>query len=92
MEDDIFTLARDRGAVSAVSVIWDLWLAPLKRWLQLLYSKYSKACIINSEYADPANFEQVLDIFSTIDLASARSVIHAPRIQLLDFLTCHLSH
>ncbi|EIW83076.1 hypothetical protein CONPUDRAFT_81157 [Coniophora puteana RWD-64-598 SS2] len=48
MEDDIFTLARDRGAVSA-----------------LLYSNFSEQCIINSEYADPENFDQVFDIFAT---------------------------
>lgn len=31
----------------------------------LLYSIYSNTCIINQEYADPANFDQVFDIFST---------------------------
>lgn len=31
----------------------------------LLYSLYSNTCIINPEYADPANFDQVFDIFST---------------------------
>ena len=42
---------------------------------QLLYSNYSSACIINREYADPANFDQVFDIFSTQSLTSARSVV-----------------
>ncbi|TFY58389.1 hypothetical protein EVG20_g8168 [Dentipellis fragilis] len=56
-EDDIFTLARDRGAVGA-----------------LLYSEWSQACIINPEYADPANFEQVMDIYSTQSLSSARLI------------------
>jgi hypothetical protein len=51
---DIFTLARDAGAKSA-----------------LLYSIHSKECIIDPEYADPANFDQVMDIFSTQSLTSA---------------------
>ncbi|THH07795.1 hypothetical protein EW146_g9204 [Bondarzewia mesenterica] len=55
--DDIFTLARDRGAVGAV-----------------LYSKWSNACIINAEYANPAKFDQIMDIFSTQSLASARVI------------------
>ncbi|KAF9653243.1 hypothetical protein BDM02DRAFT_3087355 [Thelephora ganbajun] len=55
--DDIFTLARDRGAVSA-----------------LLYSAYSSACIINEEYANPAHFDQVFDIFSTQSLTTARLI------------------
>ncbi|KAI0315222.1 hypothetical protein OF83DRAFT_1062507 [Amylostereum chailletii] len=55
--DDIFTLARDRGAVGA-----------------LLYSLFSEACIINPEYADPNNFDQVMDIFSTQSLSSARFI------------------
>ncbi|KAH8119156.1 hypothetical protein DFH11DRAFT_426005 [Phellopilus nigrolimitatus] len=57
LEDDIFTLARDRGAVSA-----------------LLYSEWSDACLINPEYADPATFDQVFDIFSTKSLVTARTV------------------
>jgi len=55
--DDIFTLARDRGAVAG-----------------LLYSNYSSACIINREYADPANFDQVFDIFATQSLTTARLI------------------
>ncbi|KAF9784331.1 hypothetical protein BJ322DRAFT_1007070 [Thelephora terrestris] len=55
--NDVFTLARDRGAVAG-----------------LLYSNYSSACIINKEYADPANFDQVFDIFSTQSLTSARLI------------------
>ena len=39
-----------------------------------MYSLYSEACIINAEYADPNNFEQVMDIFSTQSLSSARYV------------------
>ncbi|KAI0044977.1 hypothetical protein FA95DRAFT_1522078 [Auriscalpium vulgare] len=57
-EDDIFTLAFDRGAVGA-----------------LLYSEWSQACIINAEYADPTNFNQLMDIFSTQSLSSARLII-----------------
>jgi len=53
-EEDVFTLARDKGAVAA-----------------LLYSLYSFACVINTEYADPETFDQVFDIFSTQSLTSA---------------------
>ena len=34
----------------------------------LLYSIYSQECIINPAYADPATFDQVMDIFSTESL------------------------
>ncbi|KAF8658285.1 hypothetical protein AX16_002059 [Volvariella volvacea WC 439] len=37
----------------------------------LLYSLYSQGCIINPEYADPATFDQVFDIFSTQNRISA---------------------
>jgi hypothetical protein len=37
----------------------------------LLYSIYSQECIINPAYADPATFDQVMDIFSTESLTSA---------------------
>lgn len=37
----------------------------------LLYSIYSQECIINPEYADPATFDQVMDIFSTQSLTTA---------------------
>ncbi|KAL0955939.1 hypothetical protein HGRIS_002124 [Hohenbuehelia grisea] len=40
----------------------------------LLYSLYSKACIINAEYADPSTFDQVMDIFSTQSLTSAHLI------------------
>jgi hypothetical protein len=40
----------------------------------VLYSLYSQACIINPEYADPNNFDQVMDIFSTESLTSATLV------------------
>ncbi|KIY50353.1 hypothetical protein FISHEDRAFT_71957 [Fistulina hepatica ATCC 64428] len=53
-EVDIFTLARNKGAVSA-----------------LLYSTEHTACVINPEYANPANFDQVFDIFSTQSRTSA---------------------
>ncbi|KXN90579.1 E3 ubiquitin-protein ligase RLIM [Leucoagaricus sp. SymC.cos] len=62
MEVDIFTLARDKGAVSAV------------RFAQLLYSLHSLACVINPEYADPATFDQVFDIFSTESKTSAHLI------------------
>ncbi|KAF5386110.1 hypothetical protein D9615_002250 [Tricholomella constricta] len=56
-EEDVFTLARDKGAVAAVG--------------ELLYSVNSLACVINPEYADPSTFDQVFDIFSTQSLTSA---------------------
>ncbi|QRV93832.1 4-aminobutyrate aminotransferase [Ceratobasidium sp. AG-Ba] len=57
-EVDIFTAARDRGAVAA-----------------LLYSTQSEACVINSEYTDPDNFDQILDIFATKAKSSARLIV-----------------
>jgi hypothetical protein len=42
--------------------------------LQLLYSLTSLACVINPEYADPENFDQVFDIFSTQSLTSAHLI------------------
>ncbi|KZT42470.1 hypothetical protein SISSUDRAFT_980047 [Sistotremastrum suecicum HHB10207 ss-3] len=54
---DIFTLAQDRGAVSA-----------------LLYSQWSDSCVINPEYADPAEFNQIFDIFSTKRLTDAKLI------------------
>jgi len=41
---------------------------------QVLYSLRSAACIINPEYADPATFDQVFDIFSTQSLTSAHLI------------------
>ncbi|KAG1752952.1 hypothetical protein EDB19DRAFT_1627788 [Suillus lakei] len=38
----------------------------------LLYSLYSETCAINPEYADPANFDQVFDIFSTQSKSASR--------------------
>ncbi|KAI0067161.1 hypothetical protein BV25DRAFT_1819445 [Artomyces pyxidatus] len=40
----------------------------------LLYSEWSQACIINAEYTDPTNFNQLMDIFSTQSLSSARVI------------------
>ncbi|KAH9892806.1 hypothetical protein C8Q73DRAFT_699539 [Cubamyces lactineus] len=57
MEDDIFTLAQERGAVAG-----------------LLYSLYSITCVINSEYSDPAKFNQVMDIFATQSLISSQTI------------------
>ncbi len=56
-EEDVFTLARDLGAVSA-----------------LLYSLHSDGCVINPNYADPANFDQVFDIFTTKTLSVSQTV------------------
>ncbi|KAG9103469.1 hypothetical protein FRC06_010577 [Ceratobasidium sp. 370] len=57
MEIDIFTNARDRGAVAA-----------------LLYSTQSEACLINHEYTEPDNFDQILDIFATKKKSAARLI------------------
>ncbi|KAI0334988.1 hypothetical protein GY45DRAFT_1317444 [Cubamyces sp. BRFM 1775] len=57
MEDDIFTLAQERGAVAG-----------------LLYSLHSITCVINSEYSDPAKFNQVMDIFATQSLVSSQTI------------------
>ncbi|KAG1777716.1 hypothetical protein EV702DRAFT_1222499 [Suillus placidus] len=40
----------------------------------LLYSLYSITCVINPEYADPANFDQVFDIFSTQSKSVSRNI------------------
>lgn len=40
----------------------------------LLYSLYSDRCEINPEYADPANFDQLMDIFSTPSLTSSQFI------------------
>ncbi|KAG2116946.1 hypothetical protein DEU56DRAFT_839651 [Suillus clintonianus] len=40
----------------------------------LLYSLYSQTCAINPEYADPANFDQVFDIFSTQSRSVSRNI------------------
>ncbi|KAI0339775.1 hypothetical protein BDW22DRAFT_1431273 [Trametopsis cervina] len=56
-EVDIFTAAKERGAIAA-----------------LLYSVYSERCIINTEYADPQYFDQVMDIFSSPNLASSQMI------------------
>jgi hypothetical protein len=39
-----------------------------------LYSLRSLACVINPEYANPATFDQVFDIFSTQSKTSARLI------------------
>ena len=40
----------------------------------LLYTTTAEACLINPEYADPANFDQVFDIYTTIRKSMARSI------------------
>jgi len=66
-EDDIFTLARDRGATGAVSIQFSLIFASSGPHVlsKLLYSLTAETCQINAEYADPDVFEQILDIFAT---------------------------
>jgi len=56
-EQDIFTLAKDKGAVAA-----------------LLYSLTSLTCVINPEYANPATFDHVFDIFCSQSESSSRIV------------------
>src|SRR5262245_37542363 len=68
LENDIFTLARDRGAIAAVGPCHSTHNIHIDILHQLLFSLYSNACIINPEYADPENFHQVIDIFSTHSL------------------------
>ncbi|EJD08250.1 uncharacterized protein FOMMEDRAFT_74232, partial [Fomitiporia mediterranea MF3/22] len=58
LNEDVFTLARDKGAVAA-----------------LLYSKWSEACIMNPDYANPATYDHKIDIFSTKSLVAARYVL-----------------
>jgi hypothetical protein len=72
--DDIFTLARDKGAVSAVRFRPSFPIASLLTILdiKLLFTAYSQTCVINPEYADPEAFDQVLDIFSTPSLTSSQ--------------------
>ena len=41
---------------------------------QLLYSLKSVSCYINPEYSNPANFDQVMDIFATQSLSSSRII------------------
>jgi hypothetical protein len=73
--DDIFTLARDGGAVAAVGFCCAHLINHANaNHFQLLFSLYSKACIINPAYSDPENFDQVFDIFSTQSLTSAQQV------------------
>lgn len=40
----------------------------------LLYSTTSAACLIDPEYADPEQFDRVLDIYTTVTRSSARYV------------------
>ena len=74
MEKDIFTLARDKGAVSAVRTLYSIWQAGYAYLFQLLYSGYSEACVVNTEYSDPQSFDHVFDIFSTQSLTSSRLI------------------
>lgn len=71
MDEDIFTLARNKGAVSAVRTLYSIWQAGYGYLFQLLYSLYSLACVINTKYSDPQSFDQVFDVFSTTSLTSS---------------------
>lgn len=51
--------------------------------LQLLYSKYSQSCVINPSYADPQNFDQVMDIFTVMSSTVTQYVL------FLVILICH---
>jgi hypothetical protein len=68
-EVDIFTLARDRGAVSAVSSRRSIE-ARASLTAQLLYTATAASCLLNSEYI--TDFEKPLDVFATKTLQVAR--------------------
>lgn len=38
----------------------------------LLYTTNSQACLINPDYANPDNFDRVLDIYTTVRMSSAK--------------------
>ncbi|CDO69234.1 hypothetical protein BN946_scf185042.g136 [Trametes cinnabarina] len=40
----------------------------------LLYSLHSVTCTINEEYSDPANFNQIMDIFATKSLTMSQLI------------------
>jgi len=72
-ETDIFTMAKDRGAKSAVSSISSM-VAILHNSLgQILYSLYSETCVINPGYRDSA-----LDVFAVQTLNASRFVFPYP--------------
>ncbi|KDQ21689.1 hypothetical protein BOTBODRAFT_26119 [Botryobasidium botryosum FD-172 SS1] len=80
MEYDIFTLARDRGAIASVrprflahpltSPSNPVFFSP-----QLLYSTTSVACLINPEYTNMTAFDRVMDIFATNSSSSAKLIL-----------------
>ena len=78
--NNTFDLARNRGAVAAVGSVSIAFVLPVAHSasIQLLYSTYSVLCIVNKEYADPANFYPPFDVFSTQSLITARSVVDTP--------------
>ena len=65
---DIFTLARDRGAVSAVCPRYQLFSSLTAA--QLLYTASSESCLLNQEYIQ--DFEKPLDVFATKTVQVAR--------------------
>ena len=68
----------DRDVVSTVRPV-AIAVCPIPcSFCIVAYSTYSSACIVNKAYADPANFDQVSDIFSTQLLTTARSVVDRP--------------
>ncbi|KAF8313126.1 hypothetical protein DL93DRAFT_2036581, partial [Clavulina sp. PMI_390] len=40
----------------------------------LLYTTTSQACLINPDYANPKNFDRVLDIYTTVRMSNAKYV------------------
>lgn len=55
-------------------VHFTVWQAGYCYLFQLLYSLYSLACVINTQYSDPQSFDQVFDIFSTQSLTSSHLI------------------
>ncbi|KAH9942496.1 uncharacterized protein BXZ73DRAFT_88050 [Epithele typhae] len=53
-DEDIFTLAKERGAIAA-----------------LLYTVNASSCLINPYYSNPANFDQVMDVYMTQSLKNS---------------------
>lgn len=71
MSLDIFTLARDRGAVSAVSCPVGAFTHRTLTHPKLLYTATSQSCLLNQEYIQ--DFEKPLDVFATETGQVARS-------------------
>ncbi|KAF8268188.1 hypothetical protein EI94DRAFT_1829676 [Lactarius quietus] len=88
-EDDVTGAANDATTTPWIALIacdsnsthasqfWDIFTLAFQRGAvgALLYSAWSQACIVNSEYRDPNSYNRLMDIFSTQSLASARVIL-----------------